>query len=213
MERHCVIRPHLSRALGECDLSRDALLMVLFALHHTLPEQADRFRRTRKTRLGRTPFCISGQRARRRVAASPDVRRGRRDSTRLSFRGKRGARRGPSICEKPVRPSARRRADKLGDTMLSRPAGAETMETALDGLRSMAPGDRGPYVRPTAATASVDRDAFRGVELGDGAGETVGSDNSAATMPAEPHGRGTTSDDAQARSRTPMSCGSVGRVR
>ena len=47
MEWHSILRPHLSRALGECGLSRDALLLVLFALHHTLPEQADRFRRTR----------------------------------------------------------------------------------------------------------------------------------------------------------------------
>ena len=47
MEWHSIIRPHLSIALGGCGLSRDALLLVLSALHHTLPEQADRLRMTR----------------------------------------------------------------------------------------------------------------------------------------------------------------------
>ena len=47
MEWRTIIPPHLSAATGACGLSRNAPLFVYFALHHTLPEQAERFRRTR----------------------------------------------------------------------------------------------------------------------------------------------------------------------
>lgn len=47
MEWRIVVPPRLSAAIGACGLSRDALLFVFFALHHTLPEQAERFRRAR----------------------------------------------------------------------------------------------------------------------------------------------------------------------
>ena len=47
MEWRTIVPPHMSAAVGACGLSRDALLYVFFALHHTLPEQAERFRRVR----------------------------------------------------------------------------------------------------------------------------------------------------------------------
>ncbi len=47
MEWRIIVPPRLSAAIGAGGLSRDALLFVFFALHHTLPEQAERFRRVR----------------------------------------------------------------------------------------------------------------------------------------------------------------------
>ena len=180
MEWHCIIRPHLSRALGECDLSRDALLMVLFALHHTLPEQADRFRRTGDTGSAGFLFPISGQRARRRVVASPDVRRGRRDSTRLSFRGKRGARdEAPrSVRSRCGRPPAGGRISSAIPCFRGPPVprrwrrpwmGREAWRQATGGHMS----DRQQQL------LQLIENAFRGVELGDGVGlrETVVIDN------------------------------------
>jgi hypothetical protein len=47
MEWRTIISPQLSAALGTCGLSRDALILTLSALHQTLPEEAERWRRTR----------------------------------------------------------------------------------------------------------------------------------------------------------------------
>lgn len=47
MEWHTVILPPMSAAIGACGLSRNGLVMVLVALHHSLPAQAERLRKTR----------------------------------------------------------------------------------------------------------------------------------------------------------------------
>jgi hypothetical protein len=47
MEWRTIISPPLSAALGACGLSREALILVLSALHQTLPEQAERWRKSR----------------------------------------------------------------------------------------------------------------------------------------------------------------------
>ena len=47
MEWHTVVQPHMSAAIGACGLSRSGMVMVLTALHHSLPAQAERLRRKR----------------------------------------------------------------------------------------------------------------------------------------------------------------------
>ena len=44
MQWRTIVPPRLSAAVGACGLSRGALLLVLIALHETLPAEADRFR-------------------------------------------------------------------------------------------------------------------------------------------------------------------------
>jgi hypothetical protein len=58
MEWRTIISPQLSAALGGCGLSRDALILALSALHHTLPEQAERWRRTRAPDEPDSFFCF-----------------------------------------------------------------------------------------------------------------------------------------------------------